>query len=176
MRKNRFYPYPVARKGMPFILAVCWISGVVCGVFCYWASSPEIISLMRRTPVCSVSIVGLLNAALMPFLLSAFIMVFSVPWMILGISFVKAFLFSFASMEILVNFGSGGWLLRYFLLFSDCAALPLLYWYWLRSVSMTRNLRWLVDTCIVLVALVMITVLDYRVIAPIVCLIDSMKG
>lgn len=165
-----------SRNGMPLVFALCWICGLLLGVFPYCFFSPETISLMHRTASCSASIVGLLNAALIPFLLSAAFAAFSMPWAIGGICLVKAFLFSFVSLGILVSSDTGGWLLRYFLLFCDCTALPLLYWYWLRSVSMPLGLYWLIITGAVLVALVFVTVLDYRVIAPFVCLIDSTKG
>ena len=172
MRKSWFSPLSIPRKGMPFVLAVCWTSGLLCGVFCYHASPLEIPSLMHRAISCSASIVGLLSAALLPALLSSFFLAFSMPWIILVICFVKAFLFSFVSIGILMSFGSAGWLLRYFLLFSDCAALPVLYWYWLHSLSGQGRACSIVCTGVV----ALVTVLDYRVIAPFVCLIDSMKG
>ena len=176
MHKNWFSARLNARKGMPFVLAMCWIGGLLFGAFPYFFFSPETFSLMHRIVSCSASIVGLLNAALLPFLLSAFFGVFSMPWAIAGVCYVKAFLFSFVSLRILVSFGSGGWLLRYFLLFSGCTTLPLLYWYWLCSVSMPDRLHWLIVTCTVFAAIVFTTILDYRIIAPFVCLIDSTKG
>ena len=176
MHKSRFCPRIVVRKWMPLFLAASWLCGIVFGVFCYSASSPEFTSLMRRTLSCSVSIVGLLNTALIPFLLSTLFIVTSMPLLIPGLCFVKAFLFSFVSIGILESFGSGGWLLRFFLLFSDCVALPLLFGYWLWSVSAPGKLSWIVTTCVVFFAIVLVTILDYRIIAPIVCVIDSMKG
>lgn len=176
MHKNWFTARLNARKGMPLVLATCWISGLLFGAFPYFFFSPETFPLMHRTISCSASIVGLLNAALLPFLLSAFFGAFSMPLAIAGVCFVKAFLFSFVSLGILVSFGSGGWLLRYFLLFSGCTTLPLLYWYWLCSVSMSDRLHWLFITCAVFAAIVFTTILDYRIIAPFVCLIDSTKG
>ena len=168
--------YVVARRGMPLLLAICWIIGVVFGVFCYRNSPPEVTSLMHRTVSRPASIVGLLNTALIPFLLSALFVLFSAPFMIPGLCFVKAFLSSFVSMGIFEGICSGGWLLRYFLLFSDCVTLPLLFWYWLRSVSEPKITVWLITTGVVMFVLALVTILDYRIIAPIVCVIDSMKG
>ena len=176
MYKSRFCPRVFVRKGMPLVLAASWISGVVLGICCYGTSSPVFSSLMRRVVSCPASIVGLLNAALIPFLLSALMIATSVPLLVSGLCFVKAFLFSFVSIGILESFGSGGWLIRLFLLFSDCAALPFLLGYWLWSVSASRKPGWLVTTCVVFFAVVLVTILDYRIIAPIVCMIDSMKG
>lgn len=176
MGTRQFCHRPVVRKGVLLLFAFCWISGVVCGVYCYSASSPEIISLMRRAYLCPVSIVGLLNAALIPFLLSALFTAFNVPWMLPGLCFVKAFLFAFVSTGVIVCSGSGGWLARYFLLFCDCVALPFLYWYWLISASVPKKKPWFLISGSVFLVLAFVTALDYHVIAPFVCLIDSMKG
>lgn len=166
----------VAYSRMLLILMFSWLSGLLCGAFCYLKSPPEIVSLMHRAVACSASIVGLLNAALIPFLLSVLFLAFSTPWMVVGICFAKTFLFSFVSLGILMSFGSGGWLLRFFLLFGDCAAMPLLYWYWSRYICTSIGLRWIAVSAAFLLVLLLITSLDYRVFAPLVCLIDSMKG
>ena len=176
MLKSRDCARTAARKGMSLILAICWINGIVFGVFCYSSSPTEVTSLMHRTLSCSVSIVGLLNAALIPFLLSALFMTLSIPFMLFVLCFLKAFLFSFVSMGVLAYAGSGGWLLRYLFLFSDCVTLPVLFGYWFGFVSAPIKSRLVLTTCVVLLALAVVTILDYHVIAPIVCVIDSMKG
>lgn len=153
------------RKGMPLVLAIFWFGGLLCGVMCYCVSPTDTISLMCRTAMSPVSIVGMLNAVLIPFLLSALFTALSMTRMFIVICFLKAFLFSFVSLGILVNCGSGGWLLRYFLLFGDCTMLPLLYWYWMRAVTTPVRHRWV--SCILICGVfVLATVLDYRVIAP----------
>ena len=174
MLKRRDYARTASRKGMLLILAVCWINGIVFGIFCYSSSSAEVTSLMHRALSCPVSIVGLLNATLIPFLLSALFTALSMPVILFGLCFWKAFLFSFVSMGVLACAGSGGWLLRYLFLFSDCAALPVLLWYWFASVSGKSSQ--FAPFCILFLVLVLVTILDYRFIAPIVCVIDSMKG
>ena len=174
MRKKPFCTYWDTRREMPLVLACCWICGLLCGVAFFSVSSPETFSVMRRAVLCPVSIVGLINAALIPFLLSAFFALLSMNWMVMGICFVKAFLFAFVSLGMLSGFGSGGWLLRFFLLFGDSPALPLLYWCWMRFVRAAAH-SWImiaVVCCLLLGAII----LDYRVIAPFVCMIDSMKG
>lgn len=175
MRKKRDYTNKDARKGMLFLLACCWISGLLCGVICFSVSSSGVISLMRRTVLSPVSIVGLLNAALIPFLLSALFSLLSIDWIVFCIVFIKAFIFSFVSLGLILSFGSGGWLLRFFLVFGDYAALPLLFWCWMRMVSVGAG-RSVILLSFVCCALVIAIVLVYRVIAPFVCLIDSMKG
>ena len=176
MRKSCVCPRIVVRKGMPLFLAASWLCGFVFGVFCYSTSCPEFTSLMRRAFSCSVSIVGLLNAALIPFLLSTLFIATSMPLLLPGLCFVKAFLFSFVSIGVLKSFGSGGWLLRYLFLFSDCVTLPFLFGYWFGCLSTTIKSRPVFATCVVFLLLSLVTILDYHVIAPIVCVIDSMKG
>ena len=169
MRKKPFCTYWDTRREMPLVLACCWICGLLCGVAFFSVSSPETFSVMRRAVLCPVSIVGLINAALIPFLLSAFFALLSMNWMVMGIC-----LFAFVSLGMLSGFGSGGWLLRFFLLFGDSTALPLLYWCWMRFVRAAAH-SWImiaVVCCLLLGAII----LDYRVIAPFVCMIDSMKG
>ena len=174
MRKKPFCTYWDTRREMPLVLACCWICGLLCGVAFFSVSSPETFSVMRRAVLCPVSIVGLINAALIPFLLSAFFALLSMNWMVMGICFVKAFLFAFVSLGMLSGFGSGGWLLRFFLLFGDSTALPLLYWCWMRFVRAAAH-SWIM-IAVVCCSLLGAIILDYRVIAPFVCMIDSMKG
>lgn len=176
MLKSRDYARTAPRKGMSLILAICWINGIAFGIFCYSSSSAEVTSLMHRAFSCPVSIVGLLNAALIPFLLSALFIALSMPVMLFGLCFLKAFLFSFVSMGVLTCAGSGGWLLRCLFLFSDCVTLPVLFGYWFGCVSTPKKSRLVLATCVVFLVLSLVTILDYHVIAPIVCVIDSMKG
>ena len=176
VRKDQFSPRFIARKRMPLAVAFCWFAGLLCGVACCAVSSAEIVTLMHRAVSCPASIVGLLNAAMIPFLLSAVFMAFAKPWIIAGICFVKAFLYSFVSIGILMSFGSGGWLLRYLLLFSDCTALPFLVWYWSRPASVPVWPHRIAAGAVLLLIFAAVTALDYRIIATMVCLIDSTKG
>ncbi|MDY3224764.1 MAG: hypothetical protein SOW84_02665 [Candidatus Faecousia sp.] len=164
------------RKGAACILAIFWFCGLLCGIFCFWIARDHLFSLMRSCIFAPVSIVGLLCAAYLPFLLSAFALLVSLLWVVYPICFCKAFLFSFLSLGFLLSFPSGGWLVRYFLLFGDCAVLPVLYWYWLHSLMVPPMSRWLPTLaagCIVVLA----SCLDYRIISPyFACLIESMKG
>ena len=164
------------RKEMLIVLAVCWFSGLLCGIFYFSVCDNSVISLMHRMVFCSASIVGLLSASFIPFLLTSFFVATSRIWAVFLVSFVKAFLFSFVSIGCLTTFGSGGWLLRYFLLFCDCAVLPAFFWYCMRYITAPVRTRWIAATIAFAGVIALITVLDYRIIAPLVCLIDSMKG
>ena len=164
------------RKGTAYVLAVFWLAGILYGILCFAVARSDLSALMRSTITGSVSIVGLLSAVYLPFLLSAFALLFSLPWMLFCVCFCKAFLFAFVSLGLLLSFPGGGWLFRYFLLFGDCAVLPVLYWYWLHSISVPSVSRWF-PTILTSCAGILAVGLDYRVISPYFeCLIDSMKG
>lgn len=128
------------RRGCRFFLACFWLSGFLCGISVYLSAGRTLVSLMRSTLLVSVSIVGMLCVTTLPFLLSAFAVFLSRPVLLLPICFEKAFLFAFVSIGIIQAYGSAGWLLRWFLLFSDCTSVPMLYWFWLRHISGDRPL------------------------------------
>ena len=164
------------RKEMSMVLAVCWFGGILCGIFYFSVCDGRVISLMHRMVFCSASIVGLLSTSVVPFLLTSFFVATSKFWAVLSICFFKSFLFSFVSIGCLTTFGPGGWLIRYFLLFCDCVVLPALFWYWMRFISAPVRACWMLTTIIFAIVIALITALDYRIIAPFVCLIDSTKG
>lgn len=176
MHNAWFSACSAARRGKSLVLAVSWIGGLLCGILCYSVSPGEINSLVHRAVFCSASIVGLLNATLIPFLLSILLIFLSKSWIVVAVCFAKAFLFSYVSIGCLLNLGSGGWLFRYFLLFSDCTVLPFVYLSWLHGIASSIRLRWVVTCAILICVLVLVTFLDYRFLAPFVCLIDSTKG
>lgn len=176
MRKRWFSSLFNTRKELTMVLAVCWFCGLICGIFYFYVCDDSVISLMHRMVFCPASIVGLLCTSFIPFLLTSYFVATSKSWVVFGICFFKSFLFSFVSIGCLTTFGSGGWLLRFFLLFCDCVVLPALLWYWMRFISAPLRACWIVTTIAFAIVIPLIAALDYRMIAPFVCLIDSMKG
>ena len=164
------------RKEMLTVLAVFWYSGLLCGIVYFSVCDIGIISLMHRMVSCSASIVGLLSVSFIPFLLTSFFVAISKTWVLLGVCFFKSFRFSFVSIGCLTTFGSGGWLLRCFLLFCDCAVLPALFWYWMWLISAPFRAHHIAVTVTFAVMILLLSAMDYRIIAPFACLIDSMKG
>lgn len=172
VRKNFSDLSSCLRKSSRWILAFCWTSGLVFGIFFFLAAGDSIILLMRRIPLGTVSIVSLLGITTFPFLLSFFVVSISKPIMILPISFLKAFTFSFVSLGILHGFGLYGWLLRYLLLFTDCASVPLLYLLWQRNLA-DGNLFLGWKNSLYFLSACLIGSLDYCIISPyLVCLIE----
>lgn len=128
------------RRGCRFFLASSWLLGLICGILVYLSAGGILVSLMRSTLYVPVSIVGLLCAAVLPFLFSALAVFLSRPGLLLPICFGKAFLLAFVSLGVIRAFGSAGWLLRWLLLFGDCVSAPMLYWFWLRYIPGDRLL------------------------------------
>lgn len=151
------------RKRSTSALALCWTSGLVCGMLVYLSAGSSLTSLMRSTMGGTVSIVSLLYMALLPFLISAFAVSFFRPTLFL-ICFGKAFLFAFASLGLFRAFGSAGWLVFRLILFSDCMLLPMLYFLWLRLLR--SPLSHMELACFIALTVLVVSV-NYRIISPI---------
>jgi hypothetical protein len=146
---------------------------MIFGIFAAYTASELLISLMRESVECSVSIPGLLTAAVLPFLLSAFAIGFGEPWLLLIISWVKAFGFGFCACGVSLAFGQCSWLVRPLFLFSDLCVVPMLYFYWLRHIgNEKKSTRW--ELPAILCASGAVAYLDYCFVAPfLVSIIES---
>lgn len=153
------------RKICKALLALSWHFGLLGGVLVTVNADPSLVTLMHTAVRCRVSIFGVLTVTFLPFLLSAFAVIFSSPWLIIPISFLKAFLFGYCASAVSVAFGSAGWLIQWLLLFSSCCSVPVLYWFWLRHITGTKEVIWS-DLMICALIILLIASLDYRVISP----------
>ena len=143
------------------LLPICWFFGLSCGIFLFLYAGTPVVSLMRRAPVASVSIVSLFGIGLIPFLFTAYAVFISELWLLFLICFCKAFLFSFVFTGISVAFSSAGWLMCTLLLFSDGVWCIVLYSIWLRLLS-GRRTYWLAG----LIFAVAATCMSYKIITP----------
>ena len=153
------------RRGSTLVLALFWISGILSGVAAFCFAGNPLLPMMRGILDGSVSIVGLLCVTVFPFLVSAFAVYICAPWLLFAVSFLKGFLFGFLSAAILVAFGSAGWLIRWFLMFSELVSLPLLYWFWVRNISGERGFSG-AEVLVILSLLILIGSVDYCCISP----------
>ncbi len=112
-----------------YVLALTWLSGFLLGIVfaCHFRPAlPEwraYILDIRETHAFFV---------LLPIALSFFVVLAGWPDFLLGICFGKAVCFSFVSAMTVAALGSCGWAIRWPLLFSQIAVLPMLYFFWLR--------------------------------------------
>ena len=88
------------RKYCFLFLAFCWIAGLLSGASACLAAGDSLNSLMRGAAARPVSIVSLLGVTMFPFLLSAFAVYISEPWLLLIVSFGDAFVLSFVSLGV----------------------------------------------------------------------------
>ena len=152
-------------KASPWLLALSWLIGMLLGIPAALAASDFLVPMMRESIGCSVSIPGLLAATLLPFLFSAYAVSLSEPWLLLIISTLKAFSYSFCACGVSLAFGQSSWLVRFLFLFSDHCLIPLLYLYWLRHIRAKAKTSPLeLSGCIG--AALLVGSIDYYLIAP----------
>ncbi len=164
---QHFYPDQSRwlRKGSRQVLAFCWISGLICGILVFLTASDSLFPLMRSIPFGTVSIVGVLYASVLPFLLSVFLVLLDRPVLIFLLCFFKAFLLTYLSLGILRHFGSAGWVFQCLLLFSELISTPLLYCFWHRNVARKVVLCWQ-EASAVLALVILAGSIDFCIISP----------
>lgn len=155
----------IFRRQPHLLLAFSWACGLVLGALLFRHGRDFILPFMPLTLSSRLSVPGLASSALLPFLFSVFSVYFGIPWMQFIICLCKAFLYSYISCGVYAFFGNVGWLVHWLLLFADTLSIPVLYLYWLRYVSGSRQFRFL--TILPYWALLSsLMVLEYRFIAP----------
>lgn len=153
------------RRGAAALLALSFVLGLVLGALLFLSAENDSTSLMRMAKNGPVSIVGLLSVSFLPFLISAFAVYVSQPWLLPVIALCKGASFSLVSLGVTAAYGSAGWLMRLLLMFSDLCALPLLLFFWLRYISGERRFTaW--SACRYLAALLTVGSIDYCLISP----------
>ena len=151
----------VRHSGM--ILASCWCAGMMLGILAAASAGEYLTAKMRSAASQPVSIIPFLAYA--PFLLSAVATHLRHPWLILPCCITKAFLFGYCAFAVTLAFGQSSWLVRYLFLFSDVVSIPIVYVYWLRCIKGNcAKGFWLSGIC--LVALLLVSLIDYFWIAP----------
>lgn len=147
------------------LLAFAWYNGLLVGTLIAAMVDIDVFSLMRTAGDSRVSIVVLMAVIIIPFLISVLSVSLSKPWLLLPVCFFKAFSLGYCISGVCIIYGSAGWLVRLLLLFSSTVSAPVLYWFWLRHISGTKKYLWL-DFMICAAVVFLITVIDYRMIAP----------
>ena len=165
-----YHRYSISSRN-PFLIckiaiSAAWVFGLICGVFFALHTSDITVSLMRSVLYDRLSIVGLLVALVFPFVLSAILLRYLSTLAIVPLVFLKAYLFSWCACGVYFAFGDAGWLVRWFLIFSDSLIVVLLLWYWLSHASGRRDaMKSELFLCITTALLV--GCFDYCVISPI---------
>lgn len=147
------------------VLGLSWIVGLFAGGSCFLSGADRLIPLMRVSVNGNVSIVCFFCLIFLPPFLSILAASTGMHSLLYVIAFGKAFLYAFASMALLLSFGSAGWLVRLLLGFSGILSAPVLYRFWLRCLYPGSGLSALEVFCFISVYL-LIGSIDYRVIMP----------
>lgn len=146
-------------------LELTWISGLVLGSLVSILSVDSFGSPIRVASFGSVSIVSLFAVTMLPLIFSAFAVYICRLGLLLPVAFAKAFCFSFSAATFDICFGPAGWLAQSFLLFCSGATLPVLWWYWNRSIRSQKSGAFF-QFGISGIAAIIVSAVDYWLIAP----------
>ena len=152
------------RRGNVMLLALVLLLGYLCGSICSASAERNLFSLMRTGAESGVSIACLLPVLLLPFLFSVVSVFTGQRWCLFPIAFTKAFLFSYLCCHILIRFPGSGVLFAALFLCADGLSLPVLCWFWIRSIcSSEGNRTYLIPVFLLITG---IALFDYRVVSP----------
>lgn len=155
-----------ARCKVPtFHLACSFLFGLVLGCVSFFITSDSFLLWMRGADYRCMSIVGLLLVLLLPFLSSAFAVYIHQRWLLFPISFLKAFSFAFLYTGFGCAYPGSGWLIRYFVMFSDILTLPLLWLFWIRTLRGSDRL-FSKETVLTLAVAVCVGYFDFTIVSP----------
>ena len=146
-------------------LGLFWIAGLLAGGLFFLFGAERLVPLMLVFLRGNVSIVLFFCLIFLPPFLSIFAASTRMRGLLYIIAFGRAFLYSFASVALLISFGSAGWLVRFLLCFSGFFSSPFLYWLWLcclRTGSGPSSL----EVFFFVSVLLLIGSIDYRLIMP----------
>lgn len=151
------------RKYATSILAFSWTSGLAIGL-CAMAADPFGPAFYQAVSI-SPSFFSIISILLLPIALSMAAVFAGHRWLLFPLAFLKALTFAYVGWSVLSTFGSAGWLIRLLLMFSDCASVPLLLWYW--SKALDSEFDALIPTTVsALLTVLGIGIVDYGVISP----------
>ena len=153
---------PPSCKRLPVL---SWIAGLLLGAAAAVGTGSFSSLMMRGVEISAVSIPGLLLITSLPFLLTAIAVLFSQPWLLVSVIFLKGALFGYCACGITLIYGSAAWLARLLLMFSDLALLPLLMLLWLRCFGPDRRGRTGLLASAGFAA-VLVGLLDFYVVSP----------
>lgn len=172
LRMYRLYCGVKNEKNTILIFLAC-LSGLILGtVFANFAGNAYI-GLLVRSVSTPVSFAGLCISAVLPILLAVFLERFGFAKYLWMLCFWKAFLLGACSFGCYLAFGSGGWLVRMLLQFSDLLLFPVLVWLCLRS-GKGKNGALLQMPWVCIVIAVAVCFIDFAYISPFVSALSSL--
>lgn len=156
------FPFPSCKQST-FQLACAWIIGLIAGAFpagSTQCSSPQ----GTFTLVAGSTVAVQLVIVLLPLLFSVLAVYIGRPVFVLAIATVKAFLFTYVGIGILLSCGKAGWLLQLLIMFSDTLILPILWMFWHKVLDGQQILHCSMAAAIPTLA---VACLDFYIISPV---------
>ena len=151
------------RKYDTSILAFSWTLGLVFGICSVAAGSFG--PAFQQAADVSPSFFSIISVLLLPLVISLLALYAGQRWVIFPLAFLKALSFAYVGWSVIATFGSAGWLIRLLMMFSDCATVPLLWWFWRKAL--TSEFDALVPPSIAVALTIFgIGIVDYGVISP----------
>ncbi|MBQ6997092.1 MAG: hypothetical protein IJN60_01800 [Oscillospiraceae bacterium] len=141
----------IRHRALP-LLFFC-VLGLLLGTLLAAHADESVFSWMRRVHFDQVSIVFSLAAQLLPFLIAAYAVSISRPWLLYTVCGCRLFCFAYLGALVWNAFGTAGWLVRFLLFFCDIFLVPLLCWYCFRRVMGEYDEKKELLTCIGIAAI-----------------------
>ena len=162
---NPFGPISGLRKTGTYCLSliiITWISGLLCALLYIKQAS---FSLMYPLYVERVSIVGMIVSLIFPIILLYILLNRCYFYLTLPVIFLKSFSYMCCYLCITYSYGTAGWLVRIFLLFSDTVSIVILlhFCYRFAAGNKTGIIRYFKCAFAVLI---IVGCLDYYIISP----------
>ena len=154
------------REALPGMLFLgVWVIGLVFGFVVAMAIPVENLSLIRTIRNSGVSFAGLAVSVLLPFAVSVVAAWLRLPLIILPVTFVKAFAYSFCATGLMLSFGDAGWLIYKLYLFSDSCMCIGFIWFWNRNICQITD-GWKRDAVPYLLLSVFVFCIDFSFVIP----------
>lgn len=160
------FSLPTLHRSMIPGLALCadWFAGLSLGLLAVRFHGDTLISMVMQSAGSVGTLAGMLNATMVPLLLSACAVFLFGSRGIWPVCLLRGIGLGMMLGAVCGAYGAGGWLVGLLLLFSGLWFSPVLIWYWLRRITDAGEFRR--DTLICLGLALGITVIDYWMVAP----------
>ena len=144
------------------LIAIIWIAGLVFGCFLAPDNSRHFVILRLQQRPSAIILIVLMA---IPLAVSFLAIKLNVSVLLYPIAFIKAAGFAFCALCLASSFGSAGWLLYHFYIFSDSCCVVFLIWFWNRSLdeNCTCLTRHFVQC---LFAIIVVCFADYLLVSP----------
>ena len=112
-----------------FAISLIWCLSLAVGGIFSCTIVDTTFSLMCIAPLCDVSIVSLIVTHILPLLITAFAVCYSVPFFIYAVLFLKGAAFGYCLIGSILSYGSDSWLVFGMLSFSGLGICVMLLWF-----------------------------------------------